>query len=137
VSGGPDKGRDEIVFVFAQHTSHGIAKQLTVPIKQDFIPSHQAKPEAGERAQSCPLSGVGMYRWWERRGGTVRRVKRARRSHLSISPKLEPVRKGRMWRVQIIQPNGSMRYFGRFTSEKRAREWITRHAGLMVPDNGD
>jgi hypothetical protein len=42
-----------------------------------------------------------------------------------------------MWRVQIIQPNGSVRYFGRFTSEKRAREWITAHAWLMVLDNGD
>jgi hypothetical protein len=71
------------------------------------------------------------------RGGTARRVKRARRSHHSMSPKLEPLRKGRMWRVQIIQPNGSVRYFGRFTSEKRAREWITAHAWLMVPDNGD
>jgi hypothetical protein len=51
--------------------------------------------------------------------------------------KLEPLQKGRMWRVQIIQPNGSVRYFGRFTSEKRALEWITAHAWLMVPDNGD
>jgi hypothetical protein len=32
--------------------------------------------------------------------------------HLSMAPKLEPFRKGRMWRVQIIQPNGSLRYFG-------------------------
>jgi hypothetical protein len=41
-------------------------------------------------------------------------------SHLLMSP----VRKGGMWRVQIIQPNGSVRYFGRFSLEKRAREWI-------------
>jgi hypothetical protein len=81
-----------------------------------------------------------------RRGGTARRVKaRMRRSHFSMLPKLapemstvlSPVQKGRMWRVQIKQPNGSERYFGRFASEKRVREWIAAHAWLMVPDNGD
>jgi hypothetical protein len=54
-----------------------------------------------------------------------------------MSTVLSPVQKGRMWRVQIKQPNGSVRYFGRFTSEKRAREWITAHAWLTVPDNSD
>jgi hypothetical protein len=78
-----------------------------------------------------------MDRRRRQRGGTARRVKRARRSHLSMSPELEPLRKGRMWRVQIIQPNGSVPYFGRFTSEKRVREWITAHAWLIGTDKGD
>jgi hypothetical protein len=54
------------------------------------------------------------------RGGTARRVQRARRSHFWMSP----MRKGRMWRAQIMRSNGSVRYFGRFSSEKRAREWV-------------
>lgn len=78
-----------------------------------------------------------MYCGEKRRGGRAQRLERARRPHITMLLKLEPLRKGRMWRVQIIQPNGSMRYFGRFTSEKRAREWIAAHAWLMVPDNGD
>ncbi len=53
-----------------------------------------------------------------------------------MSSVLSPMQKGRMWRVQIEQPNGSVRYFGRFASEKRAREWIVAHAWLMVSDNG-
>jgi hypothetical protein len=44
--------------------------------------------------------------------------------------KLVTVRKGRMWRVQITAPNGSVRLFGRFSSEKSAREWMAAHAGL-------
>jgi hypothetical protein len=40
---------------------------------------------------------------------------------------MSPIRKGRVWRVQIKQPDGSVRCFGRFTSEKRAREWIAVH----------
>jgi hypothetical protein len=43
---------------------------------------------------------------------------------------MSPKRKGRMWRVQIMQSNFSVRYFGRFSSEKRAREWIAAHVCL-------
>jgi hypothetical protein len=62
-------------------------------------------------------------------------VQRTRRSHFWMSP----IRKGRMWRVQIMQPDGSVRYFGRFSSEKRAREWIAVHALLTnhLTENGD
>jgi hypothetical protein len=34
------------------------------------------------------------------------------------------------WRVQIMQSNFSVRYFGRFSSEKRAREWIAAHSRI-------
>jgi hypothetical protein len=40
------------------------------------------------------------------------------------------MRKGRTWRVQITQSNGSVRYFGRFSSETRARAWIAAHVCL-------
>jgi hypothetical protein len=43
---------------------------------------------------------------------------------------MSPMRKGRMWRVQIMQSNFSVRYFGGFSSEKRAREWIAAHVRL-------
>jgi hypothetical protein len=46
------------------------------------------------------------------------------------APAVSPVRKGRMWRVQIMRSNCSVRYFGRFSSEKRAREWIAAHVCL-------
>jgi len=74
------------------------------------------------------------------RGGTARRVakSRARRSHLrskqhNVRAVLSVVRKGRMWRVQITRPNGCVRYFGRFRSATRARDWIAAHAFLINP----
>jgi hypothetical protein len=94
-------------------------------------------------AQTGVLSGGGaggVMGCRRRRGGTAQRVKaRTRRSHFSMLPKLtpemstllSPVQKGRRWRVQIKQPDGSVRYFGRFASENRAREWIATHAWLI------
>ena len=52
-----------------------------------------------------------------------------RDSHSQLSTNLIPVRRGRRWRVMMTAPNGSVRLFGRFYSEKRAREWIAAHAG--------
>ena len=48
---------------------------------------------------------------------------------------------GDMWRVQIVWPNGSLHYFGAFTSKKSAVEGIKAHAWLTVrprchPDDG-
>jgi hypothetical protein len=73
------------------------------------------------------MVGVRMDRLRRRWGRTARRVRRPRRSHFRMSS----IRKGRMWRVQIMQPDGSVRYFGRFSSERRAREWIAAHACLL------
>src|SRR3974377_197976 len=50
---------------------------------------------------------------------------------IEMSTVLSPVQKGRRWRVQITQPDGSVHYFGRFASEKRALEWIATHAWLI------
>jgi hypothetical protein len=80
------------------------------------------------------MVGVRMDRLRRRWGGRARRVQRTRRSHLWMLP----MRRGRMWRVQIMQSNFSVRYFGRFSSEKRAREWIAEHVCLTwQPDNDD
>jgi hypothetical protein len=43
------------------------------------------------------------------------------------------VQEGDIWRVQIVWPNGSVHYFGRFSSRKGAHEWIIRHAWLTAP----
>jgi len=67
------------------------------------------------------MVGVRMDRLRRRWGGTARRVQRPRRSHFWMSS----IRKGRMWRVQITQPDGSVRYFGRFSSERRARPCLS------------
>jgi hypothetical protein len=73
------------------------------------------------------MVGVRMDRLRRRWGGTARRVQRPRRYHFWMSS----IRKGRMWRVQITEADGSVRYFGRFSSERRAREWIAVHACLI------
>jgi hypothetical protein len=43
------------------------------------------------------------------------------------------MQEGNIWRVQIVWPNGTVHYFGRFSSEKGAREWIANHAWLTLP----
>jgi hypothetical protein len=72
-----------------------------------------------------------MYGGGQRSGGTARRVKRARRSHIAT---FATVRKSRMWRVRITTPHGYVRLFGRFSSEQKALEWIAAHASLRVPE---
>jgi hypothetical protein len=50
----------------------------------------------------------------------------------TVSTVLLPVQAGNVWRVQIVRPNGTVHYFGRFASEKDATGWITAHAWLTV-----
>jgi hypothetical protein len=38
-----------------------------------------------------------------------------------------------IWRVQIAWPNGAVRFFGKFTSEKDAVDWINAHSNLTKP----
>src|SRR5262249_13276371 len=40
---------------------------------------------------------------------------------ICMSAKCQKGKKGRRWRLKITAPNGSLRLFGRFYSEKRAR----------------
>jgi len=43
------------------------------------------------------------------------------------------VQEGKHWRVQIVWPNGSVHYFGRFTSKQNALAWIDAHVWLTLP----
>ena len=43
------------------------------------------------------------------------------------------VREGGIWRVQMVWPNGAVHYFGKFTSEKDAIDWINAHSQLTKP----
>jgi hypothetical protein len=51
---------------------------------------------------------------------------------LRVHTVLLPVKSGSTWRVQIIWPNGSVHYFGTFTSEKDAVRWIRDHNWLTM-----
>jgi hypothetical protein len=50
--------------------------------------------------------------------------------HTQLSP---VVQEGGIWRVKIVWPNGAVRYFGKFISEKDATAWITAHPRLTKP----
>ena len=50
---------------------------------------------------------------------------------------MSPVQKGKVWRVRITWPNGAVRHFGKFTSEKDAMAWITRHPRLVEAPTED
>jgi hypothetical protein len=45
---------------------------------------------------------------------------------------LLPMQVGKIWRVQIVWPNGSVHYFGTFSSKDAAVKWISAHAWLTV-----
>ena len=40
------------------------------------------------------------------------------------------VKVGDLWRVQIVWPNGTTKYFGKFGTEQEARKWIGAHGWL-------
>jgi hypothetical protein len=46
---------------------------------------------------------------------------------------LSPVQKGGIWRVQIVWPNGTVRYFGKFPSHQDATSWIVAYPRLTMP----
>ena len=46
---------------------------------------------------------------------------------------LFPVREGKIWRVEIVWPNGAVNHSGKFTSEKDAVDWIAAHSRLTMP----
>ena len=53
----------------------------------------------------------------------------------SMSALLLPVQEGEIWRVQIVWPNGAVHYFGKFTSERDAIDWINAHPNLTKPED--
>jgi len=42
------------------------------------------------------------------------------------------VQAGGTWRVQIVWPNGSVYYFGKFAHKQDAVDWIAAHAWLTA-----
>jgi uncharacterized protein YbdZ (MbtH family) len=54
------------------------------------------------------------------------------KSAARLTTVLLPMQAGSVWRVQIVWPNGSVHYFGTFTSKEATIEWIKRHAWLTV-----
>jgi hypothetical protein len=52
-----------------------------------------------------------------------------------VRTRLSVVREGRVWRVKIVWPNGAKHYFGKFTSEQDAVDWINAHPRLTKPED--
>jgi hypothetical protein len=64
--------------------------------------------------------------------GVLKRFVGKVRSMVAVRTLLFPVRKGEVWRVQIVWPNGMVRHVGQFASEKEAANWILAHPRLTV-----
>ena len=52
---------------------------------------------------------------------------------VAVRTLLSPVRKGEIWRVQIVWPNGTVHHVGKFASEKEAAKWILARPRLTRP----
>jgi hypothetical protein len=52
-----------------------------------------------------------------------------------MSALLSPVQDGKIWRVRIVWRNRNVNYFGRFTSERDAIDWINAHPRLTKPED--
>jgi hypothetical protein len=53
----------------------------------------------------------------------------------SESTVLSSFQENGVWRVRIEWPNGAVHYFGNFSFEKEAAQWIADHAWLTIPAN--
>jgi hypothetical protein len=121
------------------------------PQKQIFVPKEQDRHALDSLAKSCPLMTVRGNRL---AGGWTARLDTSCAALLSlvglashvfahvmapedttgrtVSTVLLPVQAGKVWRVQIIWPNGSVHYFGNFARKQDAVDWVTAHAWLTV-----
>ena len=52
-----------------------------------------------------------------------------------MAAQLSPVQEGDIWRVKIVWPNRAVHYFGKFTSERDATDWINAHPNLTKPED--
>jgi hypothetical protein len=52
-----------------------------------------------------------------------------------VHTQLSPVQEGDIWRVRIAWPNRAVHYFGKFTSEQDAIDWINAHPRLTKSEN--
>jgi hypothetical protein len=53
----------------------------------------------------------------------------------SMSALLSPAQEDDIWRVKIVWPNRAVHYFGKFTSEQDAIDWINAHSYLTKPED--
>jgi hypothetical protein len=53
----------------------------------------------------------------------------------NIRTLLSPVKEGRIWRVKIVWPNGAVHYFGKFSFEQDAIDWIDAHPRLTKAED--
>ena len=53
----------------------------------------------------------------------------------SMNVLLSPAQEDDIWRVKIVWPNGAVHYFGKFTSERDAIDWINAHSYLTRPED--
>jgi hypothetical protein len=51
----------------------------------------------------------------------------------SESTVLSSFQENGVWRVRIEWPNGGVHYFGSFSSEKEAAQWVDDHVWLTAP----
>ena len=57
---------------------------------------------------------------------------RKRRTSNHMAAVLSVVYEAGRWRVRIMWPNGTKRYFGKFDTEREAGEWIYDHRWLTT-----
>jgi hypothetical protein len=53
----------------------------------------------------------------------------------SMAAILSSAKVGSIWQVRIAWPNGAVHYFGKFTAEQDAIDWINAHPGLGRPED--
>jgi hypothetical protein len=47
------------------------------------------------------------------------------------------MQEGDIWRVKMVWANEAVHYFGKFTSERDAIDWINAHPQLTKPEDND
>jgi hypothetical protein len=92
-----------------------------------YRPVHVKTLRSQETADVAdPSSKAGAYRLY----GCVERIILTLMAAL-----LSPLREGDIWRVRVVWPNRAVHYFGKFTSERDATDWINAHPRLTKPED--
>ena len=70
------------------------------------------------------------------KGAGVRLVRLRQADHSwAMAALLSPVQDGKIWRVQIVWPNGHVHHFGKFISKRDAIDWINAHLNLTKSED--
>ena len=124
-----DSDRQKQIFVSKEQDRGGLD-----PVLKSGLYSQQFEAITGRGARN------GAARHEPRRSAFARL--RAARFRSSMAPEdtrprtittvLLPAQVGKIWRVQIVWPNGSVHYFGNFARQQDAADWITSHSWLTA-----